>query len=109
MLLYDAEARKFYNIFDHAKNKTPQKLKNIDFQALKPHLFNWLDIWSKPGFLDEDRLFDCRCLIEESYNINLSLKKKLIKWVGHAVHGRSKRKESWRNENDSRLCSLLEF
>lgn len=54
--LRDFEKRKFYAIFDTAKDMDPSRLNGKKLSDIVNALVSWLEIWSKPGWFDLERM-----------------------------------------------------
>lgn len=54
--LKNTELRKFYAIFDAAKDMDTSKLGGKKLSDTVNALVSWLEIWSKPGWFDQERM-----------------------------------------------------
>ena len=55
--LKDAGLRKFYAIFDAAKDMDTSQLNGKKLSDIVNALVSWLEIWSKPGWFDQEHMF----------------------------------------------------
>jgi hypothetical protein len=55
--LQDFESRKYYAIFDNAKNTDPSVLDGKVFSEVIAALLKWLGVWAKPGWFDAERMY----------------------------------------------------
>jgi hypothetical protein len=64
--LRDFELRKYLLIFDQARKRDPSVFKGKKLSEVKSALLKWLEIWTKPGWFDQERMWDAGMLIGNS-------------------------------------------
>lgn len=78
--LQDAETRRFYGLFDAAKNLEPAVLHGKRQEDVVQALTLWLGEWAKPGFFDGERMFYAGRLLGTAYP-RIGLDRQVMAWL----------------------------